>query len=101
MIATHVVLVRTPDGEREFEPRGPLDKPIARPREQAEWIVKQSTEIAKRQGWNLAYRAVPLAFPSVDRRCGACGASGFTYGEIALDGTRGYGCMTCGAVKPE
>jgi hypothetical protein len=36
-----------------------------------------------------------------DGKCSNCGASGFTYPAFSNDNVRGYGCMTCGTVKPE
>lgn len=52
------VLVRTPDGEREFEPRAD-GKPIARTREQAQLIADYATETARMRGWRFSYRVVP------------------------------------------
>lgn len=42
--------------------------------------------------------------PTSEHRCGRCGASGFDYANgrhTSSNGTRGYRCNTCGAIKPE
>jgi hypothetical protein len=42
--------------------------------------------------------------PDVDGRCGRCGFANFAYNngyEIAANGTRGYRCVNCSAIKPE
>lgn len=42
--------------------------------------------------------------PDSDGRCGQCGGANFEYRNghvLAACGTRGYGCVSCRAVKPE
>ena len=42
--------------------------------------------------------------PDSEGRCGRCGGANFSYAngqEFAIDGTRGYRCVICQAIKPE
>jgi len=45
-----------------------------------------------------------VVLPDSKGRCGRCGAANFSYAngqEFAVDGTRGYRCVVCHAIKPE
>jgi hypothetical protein len=52
----------------------------------------------------LVHNYGPVVAPDHEGRCGHCGAANFRYSngqEYAADGTRGYRCVVCGAIKDE